>query len=296
MIMPKAFLCALLLVATVTAQPSIEDLLESKTLAAIADLDRSFDGAIGVAALDLTTGRTLAYHGETVFAQASSIKIPILMRAFQAASEGRFSLDDQLALTAKDTVGGSGQLQRLLESGPVSLSIRDLLTAMIRDSDNVATNRAIALVDMASVNRMLDELGFLNTRLRRIMIDSGAARRNLENVSTPLEMVRLVRLLHDGNFVSPRASEEMIAIMTLVDAAMRKTIPEEIRVASKPGGVPGVQCETGIVYLRHRPFALSVMSAAAPEGAASPVGGLTTIVLRHFQRLASINAAGHRVR
>ncbi len=296
MIMPKAFLLALLLAAAAAAQPSIEDLLEAKTLAAIAELDRSFDGAIGVAALDLTTGRTFAYHGQTVFAQASSIKIPILMRAFQAASEGRFSLDDQLTLAAKDTVGGSGQLQRLLESGPVTLSIRDLLTAMMRDSDNVATNRIIALVGMETVNRMLDEFGLLNTRLRRIMIDSAAAQRNLENVSTPLEMARLARLLYEGRLVSPRASEEMTAIMTLVDAAMRKAIPEHVRVASKPGGLPGVHCETGIVFLRHRPFALSVMSAAGGEAGGSPVGPLTTIVLRHFQRLGSINDAGHRVR
>jgi hypothetical protein len=31
--MPKAFLCALLLAAAAAAQPSIEDLLEAKTLA-----------------------------------------------------------------------------------------------------------------------------------------------------------------------------------------------------------------------------------------------------------------------
>jgi beta-lactamase class A len=296
MIMPKVFCAALLCASLAAAQPAIEDLLEAKTLQAIADYDRGLDAAIGVAAIDLTTGRTFSYNGETVFAQASSIKIPILMRAFEAAAEGRFSLDDTLTLTAADKTGGSGQIQRQLDEGPVTLSIRDLLTAMIRDSDNVATNRIIALVDMASVNRMLDELGFLNTRLRRVMIDSGAARRNLDNISTPLEMARLVRLLYDGRFLSPGASEDMIAIMTLVDAAMRKAIPEDIRVASKPGGVPGVHCETGIVYLRHRPFALSVMSAAVPENTGNPVGPLTSIVLRHFQRLASINDAGHRVR
>lgn len=296
MIMPKALLCALLLVGAAAAQATIEDLLEAKTLAAIAAYDQSFDGVIGLAAIDLTTGRTFSYHGHTVFAQASSIKIPILLRAFQAASAGQFSLDDRLTLTAADKVGGSGLLQKQLDQGPVTLTIRDLLTAMIRDSDNVATNRAIALVGMATVNRLMDELGLLNTRLRRIMIDSAAARNNLENVSTPLEMARLARLLHEGRPLGAPASEQMLAILSLVDAEMRKAVPAGIRVASKPGGVPGVACETGIVSLAHRPFALSVMSAAAAPGAPNPVGPLTTIVLRHFQRLASINDAGHRVR
>lgn len=296
MIMPKVLLAALLAAAGAFAQTTIEDLLEAKTLEAIAAYDRGFDGAIGVAAIDLTTGRMFSYHGDTVFAQASSIKIPILVRAYEAAGSGQFSLGDKLTLTAKDKVGGSGQIQRQLEEGPVTLTVHELLTAMIRDSDNVATNRIIALVGMGTVNRMLDELGLLNTRLRRIMIDPAAAARGLENVSTPHEMARLARLLYEGRLVSPRASEDMVAILTLVDAAMRKAIPEEVRVASKPGGVPGVHCETGIVYLRHRPFALSVMSAAVGEVAGSPVGPLTAIVLRHFQRLASMNDAGHRVR
>lgn len=286
----------LLLPVLLCAQPTIEDLLEAKTLDAIAAYDRGFDGAIGLAAIDLATGRTFSYHGSTVFAQASSIKIPILIRAFEAAASGQFSLSDGLTLTAADKVGGSGEIQNLLGAGPVTFSVHDLLIAMIRDSDNTATNRIIALVRMETVNRMLDELGLLNTRLRRVMIDSAAARRDLENVSTPLEMARLVRLLYEGKLVSPRASEDMLDIMTLVDAAMRKAVPPEIRVASKPGSVPGVACETGIVYLPGRPFALSVMSAAAAEGAGSPVGPLTAIVLRHFQRLASINAAGHGVR
>jgi beta-lactamase class A len=296
MIMPKAFICTLLAVAAAFAQPTIEDLLEAKTLQAIAAYDRDFDGVIGVAAIDLATGRAFSYNGSTVFAQASSIKIPILVRAYEAAASGQFSLGDKLTLTAKDKVGGSGQIQRQLDEGPVTLTVHELLTAMMRDSDNVATNRIIALVGMETVNRMLDELGLLNTRLRRVMIDSAAAQRNLENVSTPLEMARLARLLYEGKLVSPRASEDMMAIMTLVDAAMRKAIPEQIRVASKPGGVPGVHCETGIVYLRQRPFAVSVMSAAGAEGAPNPVGPLTTIVLRHFERLAAINDAGHRVR
>lgn len=296
MIMPKVLLAASLAVAGAFAQATIEDLLEAKTLAAIADYDRGFDGALGMAAVDLTTGRTFSYHGDTVFAQASSIKIPILARAYEAAAAGQFSLSDRITLTAADRVGGSGQIQHQLEAGPVTLTVHELLTAMIRDSDNVATNRIIALVGMQTVNRMLDELGLLNTRLRRVMIDAAAAQRNLENVSTPREMARLARLLYEGRLVSPRASEDMVALMTLVDAAMRKAIPAGVRVASKPGGVPGVHCETGIVYLRGRPFALSVMSAAVAEAAGNPVGPLTAIVLRHFQRLASMNDAGHRVR
>ena len=289
--MPKRLLPLLLLTIPVLAQTTVEDLLESKTLRSIEAFDRTFDGALGVAAIDLTTGRSFSYHGDTLFAQASSIKIPILMRVYRMAGHGDFKLDERVTLNPSEKVGGSGELQKQLERGPLELSVRELVVAMIRDSDNTATNWLIRRVGMETVNRLLDDLGFPKTRLRRIMMDSAAASQNQENVSTPVEMARLIATLKAGE-----GSAEMLEVLSLVKAEMRKAIPENVRVASKPGGVPGVNCETGLVFLEGRPFALSVMGAAIAEGAENPVGAVTRIVLAHYQRLAAINNFGHRVR
>lgn len=297
--MPKHVSLALFLAISaavaVGAQESVEALLERKTLAAIAKFDSEFDGAFGMAAIDLNSGRMFSYHGNTLFAQASSIKIPILIRAFQLAEAGKLNLDERVTMTRADIAGGSGELQKRLAEGDVTLTWREVATAMIESSDNAATNKLIARVEMAPVNRLMDELGFLNTRLRRIMIDSKAAQNDLENVSTPIEMARLVELIYRGKAVSPAASKQMLDIMSLVKAEMRKAVPDAIRVSSKPGGLQGVSCETGVVFLDKRPFVLSVMGAAMSEGATSPVGPITQIVLKHFERLARSNSFGHRV-
>ena len=100
----------LLLAAVAHAQPDAVDLLESKTLAGLRRFDSGFDGALGVAAIDLETGRSFALNGDTAFPQASVIKIPILVRIFQAARAGELRLDDKTTLTARDAVGGSGRL------------------------------------------------------------------------------------------------------------------------------------------------------------------------------------------
>jgi beta-lactamase class A len=288
-----AALCLLSLPAL--AQHRVVELIEQKTLAAIAEFDEEFDGALGVAAIDLINGRVMQYHGDAVFAQASSIKIPILARMFEAAAEGKFRMDDRVTLTASDTAGGSGELRKKLELGPVTLTVRELMTAMIETSDNTATNKCIAMVGMESVNALMERHGLRDTRLRRVMMDSGAARAGRENISTPLEMARLAELIYRGQVVSEDAAREMIEIMALVKAAMRAAVPAETRVASKPGGVPGVHAETGIIYLERRPFALSVMSSALGPDAKNPVGEVTRIVLRHFERLASTNEYGHRL-
>ena len=167
------------------AQQDVSELLEQRTVAQLAGYAASFDGVLGVAAIDLTTGRAFSLHGDAVFPQASSIKIPIMIEVFRAARAGRFKLDDKINLTQQDLVAG-GRIDRLLAKGPVTLTVRELVANMIEFSDNTATNKLIAMVGMASVNRLLDDLGLHKTRLQRIMLDSAAARRNEENISTPL--------------------------------------------------------------------------------------------------------------
>jgi len=278
------------------AQTSPESHLEQKMLDGIHKADAALDGVLGMSAIDLTTGRTVSYHGDTLFPQASSIKIPIMMAMFQAAREGKFSFQDKVTLEAKDMAGGSGHLDALIRKGPHTLTVLELLTAMIETSDNTATNRCIRMAGMERVNRLLDTLDLVNTRLRRVMMDMQAASRNEENVSTPLEMARLAEMLYRNKGCHPDDCRQMLEIMKLVKGGMRKAVPAEIAISSKTGSVSGVRCETGIVWLQGRPFALSVASTFLGSQQVNPVEEVTGIVYRHFERLARANRYGHQVR
>jgi len=277
---------ALLWLMLLPAQPSVTDLLEARTLEELRRFEAGFEGVLGVAAVDLETGRSIAVNGDTVFPQASVIKVPILIAMF---GSGR-RLTDAVTLTANDAVGGSGRLQHQLKEGPVTLSEAELVTAMIEHSDNTATNKCIELVGMAAVNRMLDELAFPRTRLRRKMMDSAAARRDQENVSTPNEMARLMAWIYRA----PR-SKEMLEILRKVRAGIAEGLPLDVDSAAKTGQIPGARGEAGIVFLSGRPFALSVMSAYIDDRR-TPVPEVTRIVYHHFEKLARANRYGHRVR
>lgn len=285
----------LLTIAQATGQTSALDLREADLLAQFRQLDQQTEGLLGIAAIDLTTRRSFAYHGDTQFAQASSIKIPILIEMFRAMSLNKFQLNDKVTLTPRDAVGGSGHLKDKLAKDSLNLTVKELITAMIETSDNTATNECIRMVGMENVNRTMDQLGFPRTRLQRVMLDSAAAQNDQENISTPNEMVRLADLIHQGHAVSPEASRQMVDIMRLVKAHFRKAMPAGTDIASKPGGIPGVKCETGVVYLKGRPFALSVMTAFVPENS-DVVEKAAALVFRHFEALNQYNSYGHKVR
>jgi beta-lactamase class A len=287
-------LVLLLCVSLLAAQkPStVEELFEEKLAERIRSIDAGMTGVLGVFLIDLETGRTLSHHGGSVFPQASSIKIPIMIEVFRQASEGRLKLSDRITLQPSESVGGSGHLQLMLRSGSVELSVEDLITAMIATSDNTATNRLIALVGMDRVNATLDKLGFLQTRLRRKMLDGEAAARNDENVSTPEEMARLMELIYRGKAVNADASRRMLEILKLPEADFRAAVPAEVAVAAKPGELTGVRCETGVVLLRGRPFILSVASAFLGDSP-NPVPAVIKAVYAYFATLAKSNRYGN---
>src|ERR1700730_14889406 len=135
-----------------SAQP-VAEILEQKTLAEIRNFADSFEAVLGVAAIDLTSGHAFALHGDTLFPTASTIKIPILIRMFQAERAGQLRFTDSVTIQPKEAVGGSGHLQEALRKAPVPLTVRELINRMIEDSDNTATNKCIDLVGMDRVNQ-----------------------------------------------------------------------------------------------------------------------------------------------
>lgn len=285
--MTRVFVFFLVLVSAIPGQ-SVQKLLAEKTLARIALFDSKLDGVLGMHAIDLSTGEELSYHADTVFPQASSIKIPILLQMFKSGVD----LDETVTMTPGEYVGGSGVLQERLKKGAVSVTVRQIVTAMMEESDNTATNWCIRRVGMAAVNRTLDELGLLQTRLRRIMLDQAAASRDEENVSTPREMAQLVAMLYRHKLADAAATMDMLAMMKLVKADFRKAVPAEVEVASKPGELNGVRCETGVVFLKGRPFALSVMTSYLGKEE-SGVAEVARMVFEHHDRLARGNRYGN---
>ncbi len=264
------------------AQAQVER-LEEKTVARIRAFDEAFDGVLGAAAIDLTNGRTLGWQERVVCPSASTIKVPVMAAVYRDLKPDR-----PVALSPKDLIGGSPNLTLLLRRGPATLTVRELVAAMIETSDNTAANALIDLAGMPRVNALLDEYGLTATRLRRRMLDGAAARRGDDNTSSPLELARIAELVYTGKWSADLAS------MKRVEAGVRRAVPANVEVASKPGEVPGARCELAIVYLPKRPFALGIMSTFI-RNHDDPIPTVAALLYAHYERLAKSNRYGNRL-
>ncbi len=268
-------------------------LMRAKTEVRLREAANSTRGVIGLFVLDPSSGETFAINEHVAFPQASAIKIPVLMEVYKQAGEGKFKLSDEHRITKEEKTAGSGILAQLGE-GTVRMTLHDLCVLMILVSDNTATNILIDLVGMENVNRTLVGLGLQQTLLRRRMMDMTAAIRGEENLSTPAEAVRIMDLLHRGEFLSRVASDEILAILKKPKASgIGAALPEGTVVASKPGGIPGVTTEWAIVYLKDRTYIAAFMeSYGMKQEASEALKTVSKILYDHFLRLSHSTAHG----
>jgi len=95
------------------------------------------DGAVGAAALNIGSGRSVSLHGSDRFPMASVCKLPIAINILGMVDEGKFSLNDQIAIPLQDVVPG---VSIVAEQWPKQkhFSLNELLELMVAKSDNTA--------------------------------------------------------------------------------------------------------------------------------------------------------------
>jgi len=156
---------------------------------------------------------------------------------------------------------GFSSIMQGLTPGLTKITNHDIAQFMIAVSDNTASNVLIDRLGMENVNATLRSLGLTKTLLRRHMMDSEAAKRGNENVSTPQEMARLLETIYKGKALNKELTAEFIKqLSTLKESEIPHDLPEGVQVANKPGSLKGVRTDSGIVFAKGRPFVISVMT------------------------------------
>lgn len=216
----------------------------------------------GVFLVDLDTGSYLNFNGDTAFASASTIKVPILVAFFQAVDEGKVKLDQILTLKSEHIVGGSGEMQD--DAPGKKYSALEVARKMIVVSDNTATNMMIELLGGAEVlNQYFANWGLRATVLRNNLPDLEGT-----NTTSPQDLINIIAQIDRGNLVSVKSRDRILQIMRQTQNAslLPKGLGEGSIIAHKTGNIDTMLADAGMVDLPNgKRYLVAVMVKHPPE-------------------------------
>jgi beta-lactamase class A len=216
-------------------------------------------GRIGVAAIDLATGRSLAVLGDQPFPMASTSKVAIVATFLDGVDKGFYRLDEQFPLmvpvrsvrlsTAKAPVRAGG-----------TYSARYLIERTLIYSDNQATDALLAVVGGPNaVNRWMRGAGIAGFRLDRdiatLVRDDGeynpAHTVDPRDSATPLAMAQFLAGLYQGRWLSKSSRGFLFETMERCATGKNRIpgqLPLEARIAHKTGSLNNTSSDVGIIH------------------------------------------------
>ena len=236
-------------------------------------------GLAGVAVI-APDGTEAAWHGDHRFRAASTIKIAVMLEVFRQVERGQLSRNDLVTLTDDDRVPGSGVLLHLHAGLP--LTVDDLLYLMISISDNTATNLLIDLTGLDGINRTLDELGLVESRMNRRMLGRTPGDDEPENWIVPAEMARLMHLIVTDQAASPDAGAAMRDLLRTQQCQTRiaRHLPDGMLWGSKTGSLPGVVNDVGFIITDRGTLTIACFISGLDELAGeAAIGAITKAAL-----------------
>jgi beta-lactamase class A len=249
-----------------TATPLSEELRLARLpgqLQAIAD---DAPGTLGIALYDPYRDARIAIHGDRMFPLASVFKLAVAVTAYRLADQHKLDLDERVSVTAADLRHGVSPIAGAHPRGNVSLTLWELVRAMLVDSDNTACDivlREIGGPD--AVQAMMTRLGYTGFAIRKteadMYADARAGRtfaRGGENGGTPNAVADLLTAIASQRAAGLDATNELLLDLSAVRTGadrFRAGFPPNIRLAHKTGsgdttgGLAEATNDAGIVTL-----------------------------------------------
>lgn len=247
--------------------------------AEIQKIIRSVHGEVGVAIKHLENNDTLTYHGGHAFAMQSVYKFPLALAMFREVEKGNLSLDQKIHVDKKDLRKNTwSPLQKKFPEGNVDLTLRDLISYTVSESDNNACDILFKLLGgPRKAEKFIHDLGIKDiaiTTTEEQMQNGWDVQ--FKNHCTPWAMVQLLELYHNGQIISHKNTEFLRDLMTMTPRGINRIkglLPPGTQVAHKPGtgdvntgGLIGAVNDVGIItFPDGKHLIVSVYISKAPE-------------------------------
>ncbi|CAN7439725.1 class A beta-lactamase [Acidovorax sp. LjRoot129] len=221
-------------------------------LEALARIEASVGGRVGVAVLDTHTGRQIAHRGGERFPMASTFKLLLAAQTLRRVDQGQDKLDRRITYAKKDLVTYSPVTEPHADGA--GLTVEELCAGTMTLSDNTAANLLLASNGgPAALTAYVRSLGDSITRLDRNEPALNEAKPgDPRDTTTPQAMVHCIQVLALGDALSPASREKLqgwLLANKTGDKRLRARLPEGWKAGEKTGTASrGTSNDAGVFW------------------------------------------------
>lgn len=214
---------------------------------------------------DLNSGYVYGYNENVQMVSAGCMKLPVAMILLKKVEEGEFRLEDNIFIKEEDKYYGTGILH---EFAPREYTLKELMVAMLIQSDNTASNKIINMLGKERINATFQEIGLQNTVLNRESSNELESEEK-ENRTTSYDLCKCWKILHDKLYINEQHSNMLIDILSKQQFKSKSSlyIFDELKdsIANKTGDKRSVENDTMLVRLNKGDFTFTIMSRDIPN-------------------------------
>lgn len=183
----------------------------------VKDRISSINSKIGVYYYDLKTDESFFIGNTDTFESLGIAKLVMMIEVFNQTEQGKLNFedkyilkDDKQLLVREEEYEQTVGILDFLHKG-IELTIGDLVKMMIIISDNAAFNVLYSLVGKDNINKTMESLGLVNTRIESMLseLDNGDS----NNYHSVKEIGWLLKMMYKGQLISQSASASMLKLL-----------------------------------------------------------------------------------
>jgi len=202
----------------------------------------------------LPTGANIAINKDAEFYPASLLKVPVAMAVVKKIERGEWKWGNELVLMSTDKDEKFGTLYKKPTNS--TYTIDELVRRSLSDSDNTAHFMLVRNLEIEEMKDVYDHMGlkgFLDT----------------EGSLSAKRYALIFRALYSASYVNEENSQKLLSYLsqspfdTYIQSGLLKDIPFAHKIGIDVD--KKIHLDSGIVYLKNRPYLLTVMTKGKDE-------------------------------
>lgn len=224
---------------------SMKRILKAEDIENMINNVKTEESIISIEVKDFDENLIVEYHPNKKVNSASCIKVPILIAALHKVQMGKLQLDQiidfsNIGLEVKNTI--YHEIEK-------KATVLELLTFMIIDSDNLATDVIVNLFGFDYYNQFFKNMGLVDTEMNRYM---GIDKVDTQNYTSNRDMYHLHKQLFQETILNKELCDLAKSLLhkQRKKSASQRYIYEDIDIYHKTGGLEYLQLRNDCGYFK----------------------------------------------